>query len=196
MMKDSLKSLNKYAFLLFTTALFTSCVCQQKASDADLRSAVSRVSDAGDSNQRARKLVSAAYAEARRAKAEADQARLLVRKMESEASPHAQEVEQLRSMYESSIDALQQQIEQTDRLLQEQWENLQIVESQLKGATNALAASKAENESLRKDKVKLEKESDKWENKYRSITKYRWAVWSGIALVGLGIIAKFKGILY
>lgn len=182
---------------LTLTLLLTSCVCSKRQpTSIDFRSTTDRVHTAGDTNLRARKLISEAQSEARRARAEAVAARSLVERMESEASPYAVQVEKLRGSYEGRIAELQKHIQETDKLLAEQWQELELAKHNFQAAQEALVVSEEKVAHLEKKNAQLREDSDKWEDKYRSLTKYRWLVFSGVALFALGVIAKFRGILF
>lgn len=188
----------KHAYhLLILVFLTTSCVCPERQStNIDLRSTNDRVHSAGNTNLRARELITQAQSEARKARAEAVAARSLVTRMESEASPYAKQVEKLRSSYEGRIAELQKHILETDKLLAEQWQELELAKNNFQAAQKTLAYQEEKIDSLQKDNKQLLADADKWEDKYRSLTKYRWLVFSGVALAGLGVIAKFRGLLF
>lgn len=188
---------------MLAALLVSSCACDlgDKASGlADLQLQLKR---SESTNKKARTALSAAMKEVELAQADAQAAHALVDEMANQDSPFTGEVEMLRSSYEARILELQIHIEATNAALQQQWEELELTKEQLQYANNELALAKRQTKSVQKrnlslmeDKERIEDERDEWKLKHAKLAKYRWAVVGTIAIFALGVVAKFRGILF
>ena len=93
------------------------------------------------------------------------------------------------------IDSLSESLEQADRALAAQQNQIAGANQEITRLQKATALSEKQYQELFMVSRQWEKEADRYERKYLKLTKYRWAVFSVLGASGLIIIAKIKGIL-
>ena len=179
-----------WSFLFF---LLTSCsvICPkpQPQPKPEVETVIKYVYVAGELTDKAKAELDKAKATAEEMRLEAQEANKLVKDMQDASSPYAGNVYSLVSSYQDKISALQQQIKDTDEVLQELGITLSITKAELDHTKKAIDASENEKLLLRAEVVRIQKQSDKYKAKYEALKKYRYAIiamsiWLVIKIIG------------
>lgn len=155
----------------------------------DVKPVIRYVNVAQGYSTQAKNELAKARATAAEAQREAQAANALVEEMTNNHSPYADQVGLLRKGYEDKITKLQEQISETDIILDRLWQTLDDTQNQLEIAKAASQANEDEKNALRAQLMKSQEQAAKYKLKYEALKKYRWAIigmgaWLLIKLLG------------
>lgn len=92
------------------------------------------------------------------------------------------------------LEILKSKLTATKKLLDKQEKTLSSAKEKLLVAEEMSALSHKQMLALHKESAKWKEEAEKYKSKYLKLTKYRWAFFSAVAVGGLLVVAKIKGI--
>ena len=155
----------------------------------DVKPVIRYVNVAQGYSTQAKNELAKARATAAEAQREAQAANALVEEMTNNHSPYADQVGLLRKGYEDKITKLQEQISETDIILDRLWQTLDDTQNQLEIAKAASQANEDEKNALRAQVVEFKEKAEKYRLKYEALKKYRFAIigmgaWLLIKLIG------------
>ena len=197
---------------LFSAFLFAANSCQRSpvivnppvTKPVNVDKVGKNVNSATNLNIVAKKGVSDAQIELKKAKKDAQEAKNLVAKMRSQNSAFAEEAERMVANYEYHIDMLTTQLQKTGEVLDEQLAELRKAGEEINRLRDDIVRSEAEKMILRrntevlakslKDEQKNAEKLKEWKDKNMWYKKWFW--WSVFGAVMVGLFLIFGVVAY